>query len=216
LVPVSNRAARCPRRIRHRRAGSDRRELGSRHRSARCAARSVCIVRPGESAKAILDLPIAVRCLPKDMIGALRVLGFERVSELVSKPRAPPTLRFGPELGRRLDQALGRLSEPIVPVPLPTSWRPAAVSLSQLGPRTVVGATADQDMDMMIVGVPMIDADLVELRSEFPLGIRHQLPSEGADVLHVGGVFRRDDESEMMPIILATFSEGLRIGIVRG
>ena len=51
----------------------------------------------------------------------LRVLDFERVGELVSKPRAPLTLRFGQELGRRLDEALGRLSEPIVPVPLPTS-----------------------------------------------------------------------------------------------
>ena len=30
-------------------------------------------------------------------------------------PRAPLALRFGPEPGRRLDQALGRLAEPIAP-----------------------------------------------------------------------------------------------------
>jgi protein ImuB len=89
---------------------------GAAHGIARCAARPVIVVPPGESAKAIVDLPIAALRLPKDMIDALRVLGFERVGELVSKPRAPLTLRFGPELGRRLDQALGRLSEPIVPV----------------------------------------------------------------------------------------------------
>ena len=90
------------------------------------------------------------------------------------------------------------------------------MSLGRLGPWIVVDATADQDMDMRIVGVPIMDADLAELRSEVPLGIRHQLPSEGAAVFHVGGVLGRDDESEMMPILLATFSEGFRIGIVRG
>ena len=50
------------------------------------------------------------------MVDDLRVLGFERIGDLAAKPRAPLTLRFGPELGRRLDQAMGRLSEPIDPV----------------------------------------------------------------------------------------------------
>ena len=89
---------------------------GAAYAFARCVARPVWVVPPGESAKAVLDLPIAVLRVPKDMIDALRVLGFERIGELASKPRAPLTLRFGPELGRRLDQTVGRLSEPIVPV----------------------------------------------------------------------------------------------------
>jgi protein ImuB len=38
------------------------------------------------------------------------------VSDLLAQPRAPLTLRFGPELGRRLDQALGRITEPITPI----------------------------------------------------------------------------------------------------
>jgi len=46
----------------------------------------------------------------------LHVLGFERIGELADKPRAPLTLRFGPELGRCLDQAMGRASQPIDPV----------------------------------------------------------------------------------------------------
>src|SRR5882672_10542386 len=83
---------------------------------ARYAARPVLVVPPGESATAILDLPILALRLPGDMVESLRVLGFERIGELADKPRAPLALRFGPELGRRLDQALGRLSEPIVPL----------------------------------------------------------------------------------------------------
>ena len=50
------------------------------------------------------------------MVEDLSVLGFTRIGELAAKPRAPLALRFGPELCRRLDQAMGRLSEPIDPV----------------------------------------------------------------------------------------------------
>jgi hypothetical protein len=45
-----------------------------------------------------------------------RLRCFESISDLLTKPRAPLALRFGPELGRRLDQATGRLNEPIDPV----------------------------------------------------------------------------------------------------
>ncbi len=92
---------------------------GAAYAFARFAARPVIVVSPGESATAVLNLPIAALRLPKDMLESLRVLGFERIGELADKPRAPLALRFGPELGRRLDQALGRVSEPIDPVRAP-------------------------------------------------------------------------------------------------
>ncbi len=50
------------------------------------------------------------------MVAALHVLGFELIGDLLAQPRAPLTLRFGPQLGRRIDQALGVLSEPIEPI----------------------------------------------------------------------------------------------------
>jgi protein ImuB len=89
---------------------------GAAHGFARYVARPVIVVSPRESAKSVLELPITALRLPYDMVKALLVLGFERIGELTTKPRAPLTLRFGPELGRRLDQATGRVSEPIVPV----------------------------------------------------------------------------------------------------
>ena len=92
---------------------------GAAHAFARYAARPVFIVPPGESATAVLDLPIAALRLPQEMVESLRVLGFDRIGELADKPRAPLALRFGPELGRRLDQAMGRISEPIDPVRAP-------------------------------------------------------------------------------------------------
>jgi protein ImuB len=61
-------------------------------------------------------LPIAALRLPADTVADLRKLGFERIADLLATPRAPLTLRFGPGVGRRLDQALGRTGEPIDPV----------------------------------------------------------------------------------------------------
>jgi protein ImuB len=93
---------------------------GAAHALARYVARPTIVVPAGESAKTILDLPIAALRLPKTMAEDLSVLGFARIGELAAKPRAPLALRFGPELGRRLDQAFGRLSEPIDPVRPPS------------------------------------------------------------------------------------------------
>ena len=45
--------------------------------------------------------------------GDLRTLGFQTIGELANTARAPLPLRFGPEIGRRLDQMFGRASEPI-------------------------------------------------------------------------------------------------------
>jgi protein ImuB len=88
---------------------------GAAHAVARFTGRPVTVVPPGESAALLRHLPLAALRLPADRVTALRKLGFERVSDLADKPRAPLALRFGPELHRRLDQAMGRLAETIEP-----------------------------------------------------------------------------------------------------
>ena len=80
---------------------------GAAHAMARYGARATLVIPAGNSAKAILDLPIAALRLPKTMVEDLSVLGFASIGELAAKPRAPLALRFGPELCRRLDQAMG-------------------------------------------------------------------------------------------------------------
>ena len=89
---------------------------GAAHGLARYATRPSIVVPPGGSTVAITPLPIAALRLPRDMVDDLRRLGFDCIGDLLSKPRAPLTLRFGPELGRRLDQATGELIEHIDPV----------------------------------------------------------------------------------------------------
>ncbi len=68
----------------------------------------------------------------------LRVLGFERIGELAKTPRATLVLRFGPELCRRLDPAMGCLSEPIDPVRPPELIEVRCVFAEPIGaPETI-------------------------------------------------------------------------------
>lgn len=46
-------------------------------------------------------------------------MGVGTVGELSAMPRAPLTLQYGPEVGRRLDQLFGRMAEPIEPLRTP-------------------------------------------------------------------------------------------------
>ena len=89
---------------------------GAAHALARYKTRPSIVVPPGDDTAAIAPLPIAALRLPHDTVDALRRLGFDRITDLLTTPRAPLALRFGPELGRRLDQAAGQLNEPIDPV----------------------------------------------------------------------------------------------------
>jgi protein ImuB len=92
---------------------------GAAHALARFAARPALVVPERESPDRIKPLPIAALRLSADMVDDLRRLGFDRISDLLSTPRAPLTLRFGPVLGRRMDQANGQTGEPIEPVRTP-------------------------------------------------------------------------------------------------
>lgn len=89
---------------------------GAAHAAARFATRSTLIIPPGETAPLLRRLPIAALRLPPDIVAGLHTLGFDRVGALMDQPRAPLALRFGPEVGGRLDQALGQVAEPIEPL----------------------------------------------------------------------------------------------------
>jgi protein ImuB len=89
---------------------------GAAHALARFDLRPCLVSAPGNAARDVAHLPLAALRLASDMVRDLHVLGFDRVADVLAQPRAPLTLRFGPELGRRLDQATGRVAEPIEPI----------------------------------------------------------------------------------------------------
>lgn len=89
---------------------------GAAHALARYRANPALVLPEGEAAPAVLGLPVAALRLEVGTVTALRTLGFDSIGDLAATPRAPLALRFGPEIGRRLDQALGRAAEPIDPI----------------------------------------------------------------------------------------------------
>ncbi|MGG7581142.1 Y-family DNA polymerase [Rhizobium sp. Nf11,1] len=89
---------------------------GAAHALARSTGRETVIAPRGATAKAVNRLPLSSLRLPAEIVASLSTLGFATVGDLAATPRAPLTLRFGPEVGRRLDQMFGRLAEPIDPI----------------------------------------------------------------------------------------------------
>ena len=89
---------------------------GAAHALARFDARPSPMSEPGDATRDVEHLPIAALRLASSLVYDLHIVGFERVGDLLAQPRAPLALRFGPELGRRLDQATGSLAEPIEPI----------------------------------------------------------------------------------------------------
>ena len=92
---------------------------GTAHAAARFLARPIAVIPDGQAAAAMRDLPIRALRLPAQIVEGLHVLGFERIGDIEDTPKAPLTHRFGPELLRRLDQAMGRAAEPFEPVRSP-------------------------------------------------------------------------------------------------
>lgn len=89
---------------------------GAAHALARFGGRQTIVIPSGETAQAVLPLPIAALRLAASTVDSLRRLGFETIADLAGTPRAALALRFGPEPGRRLDQAFARVSETIEPI----------------------------------------------------------------------------------------------------
>ena len=107
---------------------------------ARHGARDGTIVASGDERAALQALPLAALRLGEEGLLLMRRLGLRRIGEVMHQPRAPFAARFQPELLRRLDQALGRAPEPLVPVVEPPVYRAqAAFARADHGPGACAG-----------------------------------------------------------------------------
>src|SRR5262249_41473274 len=79
---------------------------------------------------------------------------------------------------------------------------------------TVVGATADDNVDMRVLGVPVVNRHPLETAPEVTLRLPHQVPGKGLEVGQLRRVVRGYDEPEMVPVALAPLREGARVGVV--
>jgi protein ImuB len=75
-----------------------------------------CICPPGAQAAALAELPTPALRIDEAAVELLKRLGVDRIGQLSALPRAPLVRRFGTATALRLDQALGRIAEPLDPV----------------------------------------------------------------------------------------------------
>ncbi|HTG38783.1 DUF6504 family protein [Sphingomonas sp.] len=88
---------------------------------ARYSGQTVTICPRGDHAEALTPLPAMALRLPDATLALFRRLGIATIGDVAALPRAPFARRFGVEAARRLDQALGRVAEPLDPVLPPQS-----------------------------------------------------------------------------------------------
>lgn len=89
---------------------------GAAHALARYVSGSTIVSPAGHKGHPLQLLPLECLRLPANIAAELRVLGFETAGDLFTQPRSPLILRFGPEIARRLSQALGEIAEPIIAI----------------------------------------------------------------------------------------------------
>ena len=123
---------------------------GAAHAVARHAS-APAVVGDGEIGRTLADLPLVALRLAPDLALALGRMGFETILDLERQPRAPLTLRFGPEVGRRLDQAFGRVFEPIIPVAEPEQPQAERIFAEPIGAAETLERYAGQLVDELCV-----------------------------------------------------------------
>ncbi len=95
------------------------------------------LIPPGRAEAALAGLPIAALRLDPATVEGLERLGLRRIGDLIALPRGSLAARFGPEVLRRLDQALGRAVEPVSP------RRPVPTHLARMVFPEAIGRTED-------------------------------------------------------------------------
>lgn len=88
---------------------------------ARYSGQAISICPPGDHATMLPALPAQALRLADTTLALFRRLGIETIGDVVALPRAPFARRFGMDTARRLDQALGRVAEPLIPILPPQS-----------------------------------------------------------------------------------------------
>ncbi|MBO9546985.1 MAG: DNA polymerase Y family protein [Caulobacter sp.] len=117
---------------------------GGAHALARWSRRAIFVAAPGGTGRELAALPVAALRLPHDLVQTLSGVGFDTIAELEQTPKGPLAKRYGLEPVRRLDQAFGRVAEPIQPVMAPETKAVSRVFAEPIGaPETLARYLTD-------------------------------------------------------------------------
>jgi protein ImuB len=96
------------------------------------------VVRPGEEAEAVAELPLSVLPVTPEVVTSLSRMGLRRIGELRAQPRGPLARRFGAALLRTLEEAAGEVSAPISPIRPPPEFEAVREVLEPLVTREAI------------------------------------------------------------------------------
>jgi len=97
---------------------------------------STCIIPPGGEADALLALPARALRIEETAVELLQKLGLRDVWDFISMPQKVLRRRFGESFLLRLNQALGKTEERIIPVVAPTEYEERLHCLENILTRT--------------------------------------------------------------------------------
>ncbi|MDF1600921.1 DNA polymerase Y family protein [Mesorhizobium sp. YIM 152430] len=89
---------------------------GAAHALARFRRETIVVANSAHGPQILEPLPLWALRIDDATAHGLVKLGFRTVGDVLAQPRAPLVRRFGTELGRRIDHALGQAVEPIEPL----------------------------------------------------------------------------------------------------
>ncbi len=95
---------------------------GAAWAASRYAGSGSGIVARGETIAMLAPLPLAALRIDADIVSAMERVGLKRIGQIADAPRAPLAARFGRDLIRRLDQAIGLDEEAIDPIRRPPAF----------------------------------------------------------------------------------------------
>jgi nucleotidyltransferase/DNA polymerase involved in DNA repair len=144
----------------------------------------------------LAPLPPAALRISDDLAAALHHLGLVRIGQVIDLPRGLLPARFGPELLLRIDQALGHISEPLVPL----EHLPPIVARMDfdggVSSLEAIWATFQQLIGQIIVqltrrgcGIRQLDVELLHLH-EPPVCKSILLSRPSRDAVNVFNLFR--------------------------
>jgi protein ImuB len=122
------------------------------------------VLPSGQQAAALAPLAIEALRLAPETRSLLRRLGFKTAGSLFDKPRAPFAARFPIELLRRIDQALGRVDEPLVPIVAPPVYHCLRYLLEPIFTQGTIVAHANRLMQTLVHVLARDDAGARALR----------------------------------------------------
>jgi protein ImuB len=159
------------------------------------------IAAPGQTRQALAALPLPALRIAPAAVEALGRLGLRRVEDIMGMPRAALARRFGAEVLRRLDQALGVDPEPVNPAAAPLHF---AMRMSFPEP---IGLIDDVTAGMDRLLPPLCAKLVAKGRGARRVRLEAQRSDGRVEVVEVGLARASQEVDRIRPLLLLKLGE---------